>query len=199
MVARMKQSAKSSSKRRKAARDQRIGPDDWVRSGLALVARAGIDAVRVEPLAEQLRVTKGSFFWHFKDRAALYAAILSSWRQVATGEIIKLVEAEKPDARLRLSRLIELATSDGKAARLETAIRAWAQHDPAAAKVLASVDAERLEYVASLLRGTGMDNSVAVTRATILYLVLIGNFFAASKSELRAEPELWREISKLII
>ena len=198
MVVRMKQSTKSSSKRRKAAPDQRIGPDDWVRAGLALLAREGIDAVRIEPLAEHLKVTKGSFYWHFKDRAALHAAILSSWRQVATGAIIKLVEAGKPDARLRLSHLIELATSDGKAARLETAIRAWAQHDPAAGKVLASVDAERLEYVASLLRGIGMEDSVAVTRATILYLVLIGNFFAASKSELRAGPELWREITKLI-
>jgi AcrR family transcriptional regulator len=194
----MKPPTGRSSKRGKAGGDQRTGPDDWVRAGLVLLARAGIDAVRVEPLAEHLSVTKGSFYWHFKDRAALHAAMLTTWRQAATGEIIKSVEAETPDARLRLSLLIKLSTSNGKAARLETAMRAWAQHDTAAGKALASVDSERLEYVERLLREVGLERSIAATRAKILYLVLIGSFFAASKTDLHAGPELWNELEKLI-
>ena len=150
-----------------AGADQRIGPEDWIRAGLVLLARDGIDAVRVEPLAEQLNVTKGSFYWHFKDRAALHTAMLGAWQQTATREIIKLVEAEKRDARRRLSRLIELATANSKAARLETAMRSWAQHDGAAGKALASVDAERLEFVASLLRDAGLEGPTAALRARI--------------------------------
>lgn len=194
----MTHTTKSSAQRRKAGGDQRIARGDWVRAGLVLLSRQGIDAVRVEPLAEQLKVTKGSFYWHFVDRAALHTAMLGTWQHAATGDIIKIVEAETPDARHRLFRLIELATSDGRAAGLETAIRAWAQHDPAAGKVLADVDAARLQYVANLLRETGMASSVAATRAKILYLVLIGSFFAGSKTDLHAGPELWSEITKLI-
>jgi AcrR family transcriptional regulator len=198
MVWHMKQPAKRTSKRAGAGSDQRIGPEDWIRAGLILLARDGIDAVRVEPLAEQLGVTKGSFYWHFKDRAALHTAMLSTWQQVATREIIKLVEAEKPDPRRRLARLIELATANSKAARLETAMRSWAQHDLAASKALAGVDAERLDYVAHLLRDAGLDGATAAMRAKILYLMLIGSFFVASKTDLHAGPEVWSEIAKLI-
>ncbi len=195
----MKKQTKAPTTRRNAAADPRIGPQDWVRAGLSTLAREGIDGVRVEPLAALLGVTKGSFYWHFKDRAALHAAMLAAWRDAATREIIRQVDAENIPARRRLPRLIELTTSNAKAARLETAIRAWAQIDSAVGKVLASADAERLAYVAELLRGTGMESSTAEMRAKILYLVLIGSFFAASKSELESGPELWREITKLIM
>jgi AcrR family transcriptional regulator len=195
----MKKQTKAPAVRRNAAAEPRIGPQDWVRAGLSMLAREGIDAVRVEPLAALLRVTKGSFYWHFKDRAALHAAMLAAWREAATREIIRRVDAENLPARRRLPRLIELTTSNAKAARLETAIRAWAQIDPAVGKVLEGADAERLTYVADILRGTGMESSTADMRAKILYLVLIGSFFAASKSELEGGPELWREIVKLIL
>ena len=195
----MKKQTKTSAARRNTAADPRIGPQDWVRAGLSTLAREGIDAVRVEPLAEFLGVTKGSFYWHFKDRAALHTAMLAAWRDAATREIIRQVEIENLPARRRLTRLIELTTSNAKAARLETAIRAWAQIDPAVGKVLAGADAERLTYVADLLRAAGMESSTAEMRARILYLILIGSFLAASKTELASAPELWREVSKLIM
>jgi AcrR family transcriptional regulator len=194
----MKKQAKVPAKRRTAGAEPHIGPGDWVRAGLSMLARDGIDAVRVEPLAEVLGVTKGSFYWHFKDRAALHSAMLTAWSEAATHDIIRQVEAENLPPRRRLSRLIELTTSKAKAARLETAIRAWAQIDAAAGKVLAATDTERLAYVAGLLREAGTDGSAAAMRAKILYLVLIGSFFAASNAELVAGPELWREMTKLV-
>lgn len=194
----MKKQTNSPATRRKAGADPHIGPRDWVRAGLSMLAREGIDAVRVEPLAEVLGVTKGSFYWHFKDRTALHGAMLTAWSDTATDDIIRAVEAENLLPRRRLSRLIELTTSNARAARLETAIRSWAQTDPAVGTVLARTDSERLAYVAELLRGTGMESSTASMRAKILYLFLIGSFFAASKAELEAGPELWREMTKLI-
>ena len=41
---------------------------DWIHAGFAMLAAGGIDAVRVERLAAVLKVTKGSFYWHFRDR-----------------------------------------------------------------------------------------------------------------------------------
>ncbi len=199
MVMRMKRPTKASPKRKQAGGDQRFGPQDWVRAGLAVLAREGIDGVRVEPLAEYLGVTKGSFYWHFEDRGALHAAMLSDWRQLATKSIIDAVETGERDARARLSRLIDLATSNAKAALLETAVRAWAQHDASVRKALTIVDSERLEYVASLLREAGLERDAAAMRAKILYLALIGSFFAASETNLQAGPEMWREATKLIV
>jgi AcrR family transcriptional regulator len=163
-----------------------------------MLAREGIDAVRVEPLAERLGVTKGSFYWHFKDRAALYAAMLEAWRIAATRELIARLDAEALPPRERLDRLVELTALNVKTARLETAIRSWAHNDAAAAKVVAGIDDERIVYVAEMLREMGIDAERAALRARILYLILIGSFFAAKPDQLQAGPELWREITQLV-
>lgn len=44
---------------------------DWTEAALAALARDGLASVAVEPLALQLGTTKGSFYWHFTDRADL--------------------------------------------------------------------------------------------------------------------------------
>src|SRR5580698_155106 len=41
---------------------------DWIATALDAMARDGLRAVAVEPLAERLGATKGSFYWHFRDR-----------------------------------------------------------------------------------------------------------------------------------
>src|SRR5262245_46590032 len=72
--------------------DAPVSRHDWVRLGLRVLAESGIDAVRVEPLAARLGVTKGSFYWHFRDRPALHAAMLTEWRHSATHDILVQVE-----------------------------------------------------------------------------------------------------------
>ena len=195
----MKQSKMTSQASGKARSDQRIGPGDWVRAGLELMAEHGIDAVRVEPLAVRLGVTKGSFYWHFKDRPALYAAMLEAWHGLNTGDIIERVEAGGGTGAERLGRLIELTTSNNKAARLETALRAWARSESRAAEALADVDRKRLDYVARLLVANGLKRDVSKMRAKLLYLSLIGSFFADKSAELDTDREIWRGFVSTVI
>jgi AcrR family transcriptional regulator len=49
----------------------RLDSANRVQAALDIVAEKGVDGVRVEVLAKQLGVTKGSSYWHFKDRDAL--------------------------------------------------------------------------------------------------------------------------------
>ena len=51
--------------------------DDWVTLGLEVLAAKGSAAIRVEPMARKLKVTKGSFYWHFEDRRALERAMIA--------------------------------------------------------------------------------------------------------------------------
>ena len=48
---------------------------EWLRTARLALLRGGPDEVRVERLARDLRVTKGSFYWHFKDREELLAKL----------------------------------------------------------------------------------------------------------------------------
>src|ERR1700683_1133784 len=132
---------------------EKLGRDDWVRVAFGALAHGGIAAVRVEPLAARLGVTKGSFYWHFADRAALFAALLASWEEQATLAIIAAVEAAGGTAAARLFEIFRLAfTVDG---RLERRLRAWAEEDATAEEVVARVDRRRLDYLEALFSEVG--------------------------------------------
>src|SRR5215208_1205383 len=89
----------------------------WIDEGLRALAAGGPDAVRIEPLARSLGVTKGGFYWHFDDRRALLE------------EVIERVEGEGGDARARLRRLFALAGSSGEVLRIDLAVRDWSRRD----------------------------------------------------------------------
>src|SRR5437667_12142563 len=85
--------------------------DRWVDEGLRALAAGGPDAVRIEPLAQALGVTRGGFYWHFDDRRALLDEMLDAWEWATTDEVIERVESEGGDARTRLRRTFALISS----------------------------------------------------------------------------------------
>src|SRR4051794_34630143 len=62
--------------------------DDWARAALGAIERGGIDAIAVETIAGELGATKGSFYWHFKNRDALIDAALAEWQRRSTEAMI---------------------------------------------------------------------------------------------------------------
>lgn len=152
----------------------RLDKQDWVIAGLKTLSRDGIDAVRVEPLAAKLKVTKGSFYWHFKDRKALLTAMLSLWKREATHAIIDEVEQRGGSAKERLRTLFEIVLkSDGK---LELAIRAWATTDKTVAGAVKTIDGKRIGYTENLFHDLGFSSVEATARAHIAYHSLIGQY-----------------------
>lgn len=55
--------------------------NDWLKAARVALLKGGPEAVRVEKLARDLNVTKGSFYWHFKDREQLLEALLREWEE----------------------------------------------------------------------------------------------------------------------
>ncbi|GAB4372617.1 MAG: hypothetical protein Kow00121_15120 [Elainellaceae cyanobacterium] len=113
----------------------KLGQQDWIELGLRVIAENGVEAVRVEPLAKLLNVTKGSFYWHFKNRDELLEALLQEWVSRETERIIEQTETGGGDASQKLLRLLELAVQDN--GQIENAVRAWATNDGRVAAVLA--------------------------------------------------------------
>src|SRR5258705_6018234 len=108
----------------------------WIDEGLRALAAGGPDAVRIEPLARALGVTKGGFYWHFDDRRALLDEMLDTWEHVVVDEVIRLVEGEGGDARAKLRRLFGLALSSRDLMKIELAIRDSAPRDRGVARRL---------------------------------------------------------------
>ena len=65
----------------------------WIEAAIDLIATEGVAGLRIETLARKLRVTKGSFYWHFRDRRALQRALLEHWREGRIRDIHKQTRA----------------------------------------------------------------------------------------------------------
>src|SRR5471032_1755051 len=101
---------------------------DWLDQGLKVLAQSGFTALKAEPLAKAMGVSRGSFYWHFADIGAYHAAILKHWREVAAEQIIAGLEAAKDESPLPLL----LRQAFGGRPALEKAVRSWATLDPLA-------------------------------------------------------------------
>jgi AcrR family transcriptional regulator len=159
--------------------------EDWVQAATRALAAQGIDAVRVERLAADLGVTKGSFYWHFADLAALRAAVLATWEARATTEIIERVEERGGDAADKLRRLGEIVF--GGEGALERQVRAWAAQDMGAAAAQDRVDQRRIAYVEGLFEEAGLPAETAAVRALFLYQALVGQFTLGKRRALGSE------------
>src|SRR5258708_7234795 len=126
-----------------------LSATDWLDQGLRVLAESGFTALKAEPLAKAMGVSRGSFYWHFADIRAFHAANLKHWREVAAEQVIANLEAASTNAE-PLPLLLRRAFS-GKPA-LEKAMRSWATLDPLARSAVQAIDRRRLNYVESLLR-----------------------------------------------
>lgn len=155
-----------------------LSGEDWIKAAFRALSSGGVQAIRAEAIARDLKVSKGSFYWHFKDVPDLKAQMLEHWAGQATDAIITDVEANDGSGREQLRLLVEAATDDRNIAyggvRTEGAIREWARYDSAAAAVLKAVDLRRLAYVTELFTRSGFSATSSRSGANILYGALIG-------------------------
>jgi len=151
---------------------ERLDRATWLDAGLACLADAGPAGVRIPAIAKRLGVTKGSFYWHFRDLEEYEDALLAAWEQQYTREVVQLVEESGGDAMQRLRSLIDLAfETDTMLAR---AIRHWSANDARARRAQARVDRRRLTYIAGLLHDLGWNTKEAMALARWTYWAVIG-------------------------
>ncbi len=57
---------------------------NWIDFALQKLTNEGIDKVSIAVLARELSVTKGSFYWHFKNREDLLQAMPERWKKTGS-------------------------------------------------------------------------------------------------------------------
>lgn len=156
-----------------ATEKQNLTADDWAEAALEAMAAGGMDAVAVEPLARALGVTKGSFYWHFANRAALIRAALELWERHETLDVVSGLE-DVPDPQERIFKVFRRANSSYKAGRLYLALAA-ASDNPIVGERVRRVSQLRLEYLQDCYRQLGLSENDAKLWSTFAYATFIGN------------------------
>jgi AcrR family transcriptional regulator len=160
----------------------------WIDAALRALAAGGPDAVRVEPLAASLGVSKGGFYWHFKDRRALLEEMLDSWEKAWTDDVIALVEGRRAEPQEKLRGLLELGRSADF--EVELAIRDWSRRDGEVARRLRRIDRRRMAFLRSLFGRFCDDEDDVEARSMLAYSLLIGSYFITAQRGGRSRSEV---------
>lgn len=202
--ARHRGGSRSAASQRAASGQRRepLTPEVWIDAATDVLVSEGIDHVRVDVLAKQLSVTRGSFYWHFRDREDLLRRVLQAWSERATLSLTRRLAGASSDPLERLKDMISLphrGRAAERAARIELAIRAWARRDGLAQQVLDEADRSRLVYHEQAFRALGLPPAQARARAFITYSTEIGESLLHHHGDAKARAERQREIERLVL
>jgi AcrR family transcriptional regulator len=170
----------------------------WIEEGLRALAAGGPDAVRIDSLAKALGVTRGGFYWHFKDRGALLDALLDTWERRSTDEVLERVEREGGDPRDKVRRA-GMLTFSHDLLPIDLAIRDWARRDRAVAQRLRRVDNRRIAYLRALIGTFVADPEDVEARSMLAFALAIGDHFIAAEHDGRGrEAVLEAAVQRLL-
>ena len=172
----------------KARSDTRLSREEWLVKALEVLAKEGQAGMRVQGLCDELGVSRGSFYWHFKDREDFTHSLLDYWHDAYTVPIPDTVEAIGGTAEEKLDRLLrEVYDQDGT--RYDMAVRSWAVQDSSIARFVRRTDKYRLNYIRSLFSDMGFtgDALEVRTRTLLSYMTLEKGLFDRVNQRKRLE------------
>jgi AcrR family transcriptional regulator len=164
--------------------NDRLTKSDWIKHGLRTLANEGANALKVGPMSTALKVSRGSFYWHFQDIADFRSQLLRSWQERSTDQVIQELEAEKAEP----GRLKHLMTR---------AFRSWAAEDEDVAKIVATIDDRRVAYMAKMLVAAGVESRRALPRAAFMYWAYLGQTMVMDPRHSSIPPVAIDDISDL--
>lgn len=180
---------------------RRLGPDDWIRAALDLLIAAGVENVKIVPLASRLGVTSGSFYWHFKNRQQLLDALLGYWERELTDSAIESAKNFEGLPKERIWSLMNQVMSDGLA-RFDLAIWHWAQNDPVVKKTFRGVMAKRFAFAKWMFEKAGFDKDQAKARGRMMVVYMMGEStlipvaLKRRRSQLRLQYNILVDVAK---
>jgi AcrR family transcriptional regulator len=152
------------------ARSPSLHPDNWLRAAEKRLSEHGIESVRIEVLARDLGLSKGSFYWHFRDRGEMLDTLLARWQD---GEIDWLNADGGAGAATRWARFVERTVDPGRM-RMEVALRAWARADQRVAARVAAVEERKSRLISDVLREIGFAPTAADSWSEVVWVICLG-------------------------
>ena len=168
------------------ATKSRLTREDWIAIARKTLIASGVDDVKVDVLARRLRITRGSFYWHFKSRQELLDALLEDWKTNNSREIaaIEVRAAEDGGELIELFRV--WLGEDPSYPSFDFAIRGWARKAKKVAAVVRQIDENWISLFQSYFEHSGLVAPESFVRARIMYFHQVG-YFALALDESLAE------------
>lgn len=160
---------------RKKPSRRTLSREDWIDAARRVLETKGIGSVKVDHLARRLRVTRGSFYFHFRDRKDLLGALLDDWRRRNCEPFERLTRDAELDGAALYEAITDFWLPHGAfSPELDLAVRDWARGSKPVAAAMREADEARIDLLVGALETMGYGRDEAVVRARISYLHQIG-------------------------
>jgi AcrR family transcriptional regulator len=164
------------SRARHGQRAPQLGRNDWLRAARAALIDGGILAVRIGRLAQRLRVTRGSFYWHFTDHADLLRQLLESWADSNTAPFERVLRTQSGGVA-QYQAIVDLWISETEYdPKLDTAVREWARVSASVAAAMRRADHRRIAILRQVFLNAGHADPDASIRARVTYFHQVGYY-----------------------
>lgn len=170
--------------------------EDWIAAAWEMLGDAGVEGVRVEPLAKKLGVTKGSFYWHFKGRQDLLDSLLDRWFSIWDERLVSdvLSAATPADKIWGLFRSVI-----GRASRGQTvSLRIWSHRDPEVARRIDERDTHRLAFLTEQLVAIGFTTAEARVRGQVYQAIMTGEYLRSGGLPMDERIERARQYHEML-
>ena len=179
----------------------RLKREDWINAATQSLVDKSIDGVRVEVLAKELGITKGSFYSYFQNREELLRAVITSWERKATLAVIDRLEESGQTAEERLRTLYRVSTAQMPGipgGPLELAIRAWSRRDESVREAVLTVDEARRRYISMQFQQMGCTELEANAHSILYYTYVAGRNIFRQHGE-KEDNEAYDLVEELIL
>lgn len=186
--------------RKRVRREGSLGRDDWLAAARKSLVKGGIDQVKVERLAKNLHLTRGSFYYHFRSRAELLHAVLDHWEATNTGPMLRAIDTAIATGPHGIHALVSMWIEEREfSPAYDSAVRDWARKDPKVAQVVRAVDDKRIRALTRLIEMYGYRGDEALVRARIMYFHQVGYYALAMHESLQERRRLEPAYMKALI
>jgi AcrR family transcriptional regulator len=163
----------------------RGSPEAWLDAACELLLEAGVDAVKIQPLSARMGLSRTSFYWLFKDREALLAALVARWRDKNTGALVRRAGAYAESIAEAMLNVFDCWLDESLFdAKFEFAVRSWAIQSPEVEAAVRDADQQRLDAMKAMFTRFGFKDRSADVRARTVYLVQIGYISMQAREDL---------------
>jgi AcrR family transcriptional regulator len=145
---------------------QKLSRQDWLENALVTFSKKGQAGLSLQNLSAALGVSRGSFYWHFKNRDDFIHALLQHWYEEYSVVVPVAIERDGGTAEERLARFMRLV-HEKKLRRYDLVLRSFAIHDSQFARWVRKADRFRLKFVGSLFVEMGFTENEILIRARI--------------------------------
>lgn len=162
----------------------RGSPEVWLEAACDALLESGVEAVKILPLAKRLKLSRTSFYWFFKDREELLAALLARWREKNTGNLVRQSQAYAESIAEAMLNVFDCWLDDDLFdSRFEFAVRSWALRSDEILAEVQDADQQRVDALRRMFERFGRDKLSADVRARTTYLIQIGYISMQTKED----------------